>query len=510
MPARLLDEAIHHAQAETRALPFGLGREERLEHALAHFGRHAGARIGDGDHHVLAGRHVGVALRVGIVERGIARFDREPAVAVHRVAGVDREIQQRVLHLERIDERIPQAARHDRLDLDAVAERAAEHVVEAAHEAAEIHDLRRERLTAAEREQLRSEIGAARDARQRVAHALFRLLRPGDVLGEQLQVPADHLQQVVEIMRDTTRQFADRLHFLRHAQRFLGMTQRFGRLAIGRDIATDAVNALRRRIDREGPRNPAPRVVDAPQTAFVAHWRAARAQPVQMFGDGGVFVGVDEIEVRAREQPLGVMAEQPRPRRAHALQPAVEAGHDEQILAQFPQPVAIGDGFDHAPLERFVQVAQRALRLRALGDLGLRGLIEPRVVDGDRGLRRDAGEDAFGALGEHARLRVTEEEAAEHFAVARQHRRGEIAAHREMPLRHAAMRRVVAVARVLRDVVGADDAVAFEGRARTRPCCAASGTCRTRPSARRRACTACSCRPRRRARCRRTSRTRRP
>ena len=57
------------------------------------------------------GGDLGVTRRVGVVELGVAGLDGELAVAVHRVARIDREVQQRVLDLDRVDEGVPQAAR---------------------------------------------------------------------------------------------------------------------------------------------------------------------------------------------------------------------------------------------------------------------------------------------------------------------------------------------------------------------------------------------------------------
>ena len=42
-----LDDAVAHAQAKPGAFSRGFGGEERLEHALQRFLRHAGAGVGD-------------------------------------------------------------------------------------------------------------------------------------------------------------------------------------------------------------------------------------------------------------------------------------------------------------------------------------------------------------------------------------------------------------------------------------------------------------------------------
>src|SRR3712207_8299831 len=49
-------EAVDHGQAEPRALPERLGGEEGVEGAREDVRRHARARVGDADGHVLPGR----------------------------------------------------------------------------------------------------------------------------------------------------------------------------------------------------------------------------------------------------------------------------------------------------------------------------------------------------------------------------------------------------------------------------------------------------------------------
>ena len=72
MAARLLDEAIDHAQSEAGALAHVLGGEERLEGACQHVRRHPDAGVADRDHHVLPR----LDLRRGLigVEFGNSRF----------------------------------------------------------------------------------------------------------------------------------------------------------------------------------------------------------------------------------------------------------------------------------------------------------------------------------------------------------------------------------------------------------------------------------------------------
>ncbi len=163
LAAALLAEAVGHAETEPGALPFRLGREERLERAIEHLAPHAGAGAGHGQHHVLAGRQVGHARHVAVVEHRVGKLEREPAAVGHRVARVDGEVQHHFLELMRIDLRVPEAARHHRLDLDRFAERLTQQFVDVAQQPRRADDRRLQRLAAAEREQVGCQPRAAID-----------------------------------------------------------------------------------------------------------------------------------------------------------------------------------------------------------------------------------------------------------------------------------------------------------------------------------------------------------
>ena len=122
-------------------------------------------------------------------------------------------------------------------------------------------------------------------------------------------------------------------------------------------------------------------------------------------------------------------------------------------------------------LSRSAAAARRALaleqRLALLGRL-LRRFVEPRVVDGDAGLRRHADDEPLGAFGEHAGLpggRRTGRRSPRRSATAPAPPGSCAPAD---ALRHAVVRRHRAVARVLQDVVAADRRLAAKRRAEQR------------------------------------------
>ena len=116
-------------------------------------------------------------------------------------------------------------------------------------------------------------------------------------------------------------------------------------------------------------------------------------------------------------------------------------------------------GFEDAEefVLRLVRLAQLFLDL-------LRLRVQPRVVEGDAGPRRDAGRQALMALTKDADPLVAEEQAADCLACAGGDRDGEVAVHRKMPFWLALIRRVLAVVRVFLDVVGAQRSASGCGR----------------------------------------------
>ena len=216
--ARLLDEAVHHAQPQAGALADILGGEERLEHFFQNVRRHAAAGVAHRDHHVGARAHLRVRLRIGLVEDDVAGFERELAAVRHRVARIDRKIEQCGGELCRIGDGAPDIVFQHRLDLDLLAERRAQQVRGIARKRIRIDRARLERLAAREGEQLMRQLGAAR--RGLVDHPGDRgELRPVlHALGEDLDRAGDDGQDVVEVVRDAAGELSDGIHLLRLAQ----------------------------------------------------------------------------------------------------------------------------------------------------------------------------------------------------------------------------------------------------------------------------------------------------
>jgi hypothetical protein len=91
-------------------------------------------------------------------------------------------------------------------------------------------------------------------------------------------------------------------------------------------------------------------------------------------------------------------------------------------------------------------------------------LIEACIIDRDGGLCHDADSETFGAIGEDTRPLVTEEQTAQNHARAGHHWNRQITPDGKMARRHAAIGFARTVARILANVVGADDPLTAECR----------------------------------------------
>ena len=117
-----------------------------------------------------------------------------------------------------------------------------------------------------------------------------------------------------------------------------------------------------------------------------------------------------------------------------------------------------------ALLQRLVQCRQQGLGLAPLFELAGVLLEQSRIVHGDGGLAGQTDHPVLRKFAEHTHVGVSEEQSTQHLAGPRAHRHGQIAADRQMSCRHAMIGRRLAVARILRDVVGEDDRGTAERR----------------------------------------------
>jgi len=96
--------------------------------------------------------------------------------------------------------------------------------------------------------------------------------------------------------------------------------------------------------------------------------------------------------------------------------------------------------------------------------LPLQILKQPRLVDRDRGLRRNTGHQPLRALRENILPRMSEEQSADDIPRTGHNRDREITAHRQVSRRHSRVGRVLTITRIELDVARPNDARSVEGR----------------------------------------------
>ena len=164
----------------------------------------------------------GCARRAGM-PLGLADCDRQAAFAIHGIAAVDGEIDQRRLELRDVGDGMAVRIADFDVDLDAPADQRPDQLRDALDLGADIEDLRLQRLAAGEGEQLAGQFGGPfhgfRDGVDIAAAALLRQFAAAQEVGG----GADDGQEIVEVMRDAAGELADGLHLLRLPQRFLAL-----------------------------------------------------------------------------------------------------------------------------------------------------------------------------------------------------------------------------------------------------------------------------------------------
>src|SRR5690606_471464 len=97
LASTLGDAAVHGCQPQTGPASPRLGRDEGFEHAPVCPGRHAFARVANGDADVVAAYDVRVCRTVVCSEGVMAGFDREFTSRRHRVARVAHQVDDHLL-----------------------------------------------------------------------------------------------------------------------------------------------------------------------------------------------------------------------------------------------------------------------------------------------------------------------------------------------------------------------------------------------------------------------------
>lgn len=215
--AGLMHEAVHHAEAQSRAVARPLGREERLEGLLHGLGTHARAVVGELDQNMVAHRPV---VATG---RNVAHRDPEFAAIRHGIAGIVGQIDDAAIELCAIDLDLPETRGGFEFDRDPLADRALEQLHDLADPVARIGEFGIERLAAREGKQAARQLRAAHRAADRAVDQLRHFGIDVRAVRQHVEIAHDDREIVVEIVRQPAGQPADRIHALGFAQLLLDL-----------------------------------------------------------------------------------------------------------------------------------------------------------------------------------------------------------------------------------------------------------------------------------------------
>jgi hypothetical protein len=165
-------------------------------------------------HHIRSGGDLAVSAGIVLIKKHIRRLECQLAARGHRIAGVDREIDNRRTQLRGIGQGGPGLCRQLPFYLDVLTQSGAQQSGGFSRHVIDVGLARLQRLLAGECEQLAGELGAAvgRFADQlgdcRVLRLVFHRV------GKDVDCSRDDGQHIVEVMSDAAGQLADRIHFL--------------------------------------------------------------------------------------------------------------------------------------------------------------------------------------------------------------------------------------------------------------------------------------------------------
>ena len=213
--ATLFYNAVHGGQSQASALTLPLGGEERLKQARPGRRIHSDARVGNGQEHVQPRLGLDVPLGVDPVQLDVGSLYRDFSASRHRIPGIHRQVHNDLFQLPRVGPNSAQVRRESRVQLDVLPDQSPEQFPCIRDQRIQVHHPRFEHLLPAEDEQLAGEPGGALPSPANLGDILVCPRSRHEVREQQLGAPEDSREDVVEIVRDASRQPSDGLHLLR-------------------------------------------------------------------------------------------------------------------------------------------------------------------------------------------------------------------------------------------------------------------------------------------------------
>ena len=184
--------------------------------------RHAGTGVSDRDYDVLTGGDFAQETGCSLSNGNVATMDLECAAVGHGVAGVEREVEEGVLQLIRIDLGLPQAGFRDDRKRHGGPKSSPQKVGRIVDEPADGHDLRLERLLTGVGQEAFGEVGTPLHRDDGLFDHLAGTGIAACAVFHHLQTAHDDGKQIVEVVCDAAGQLPQRLELVCLAQARLG------------------------------------------------------------------------------------------------------------------------------------------------------------------------------------------------------------------------------------------------------------------------------------------------
>ena len=155
----------------------------------------------------------------GVVD-DVSSLDRQAAAVRHRIARIQRQIHEHLLDLAGIRFHASKRRRQHHRDLDLLADQPAQHLTRLLHHGIAVQQARFEHRFPAEQQQLTGQQCGPLTGITNGCQVVTQPIIDREAIDQRLGVAVDDGQEIVEIMRDSTRKLTDCLHLLGLAQLF--------------------------------------------------------------------------------------------------------------------------------------------------------------------------------------------------------------------------------------------------------------------------------------------------
>ena len=156
-----LHRPVHGRQTEPGSFACLFGGEERFKNVIQRRLIHASASVADTQAHEMPGASLRVTLHVSVVDFCRKRADNQSPASQHRVARVDRQVRDQLLHHAQVSQHRRQVRSIIALQRNLLSQEAVQHLCDVANDFIQIEDFRLHHLSAAEGQQLPRQIRRA-------------------------------------------------------------------------------------------------------------------------------------------------------------------------------------------------------------------------------------------------------------------------------------------------------------------------------------------------------------